>query len=301
MRCGNRFKRLFEGFTVINISSSLPHQQRKGQKNEGGKEGKIQWKRREHDMKTKWGLSCPWGWMWRVHWAGVEMKEECKKKRKLLKKGGREGENEDKRCDREVTKLCQLSAGRCEVRDVVRSCADPQAAGQCGWRLCSTSVASGHKSLRIFRPTVSVFLPRERWAATSPQRVWFFPSSRHGWSCQRNLSSLSPSGLLLGLDWRKWLHEFVLFVCLFFTAVKLEIKQDSKLDVFITEMKTSQCWNCIWEFKGAQWWFCMLYSVQRENILHFPKHTIHFRFPTFSTAIGFSSCLHGLKINLLKL
>lgn len=138
-----------------------------------------------------------------------------KKKRKLLKKGGREGENEDKRCDREVTKLCQLSAGRCEVRDVVRSCADPQAAGQCGWRLCSTSVASGHKSLRIFRPTVSVFLPRERWAATSPQRVWFFPSSRHGWSCQRNLSSLSPSGLLLGLDWRKWLHEFVLFVCFF--------------------------------------------------------------------------------------
>lgn len=100
----------------------------------------------------------------------------------------------------------------------------------------------------------------------------------------------------------KKMTTWVCFVCLFFfTAVKLEIKQDSKLDVFITEMKTSQCWNCIWEFKGAQWWFCMLYSVQRENILHFPKHTIHFRFPTFSTAIGFSSCLHGLKINLLKL
>lgn len=115
MRCGNRFKRLFEGFTVINISSSLPHQvffffflksrapksgsdgskenKGKGRRTrEGRKEGEIQWERREHDMKTKWGLSCPWGLMWGVHWAEVETKEECEKKKKkncLRKEGAR--------------------------------------------------------------------------------------------------------------------------------------------------------------------------------------------------------------------
>lgn len=38
------------------------------------------------------------------------------------------------------------------VRLRCHSCADPQAAGQCGWWLCLISVASGHKSQRKCKP-----------------------------------------------------------------------------------------------------------------------------------------------------
>lgn len=59
---------------------------------------------------------------------------------------------------------------------------------------------ASHLSLQATKPggnaSLSIFLPRERWTV-STLRVWYFSSSQQCRSCQGNLSSLSPSGLLL--------------------------------------------------------------------------------------------------------
>lgn len=91
-------------------------------------------------------------------------------------------------------------------------------------------------------------------------------------------------------------------------AMKLENRHESALAMFRNcnpglrwKKIPVQKWNCIWDLKRAKW-FCMFYSIPGEYILltadHFPKHTVHFRFPTFQTATGFSSCQHSLKMAL---
>lgn len=86
------------------------------------------------------------------------------------------------------------------------------------------------------------------------------------------LSEKSELIVTLWVAFRAGLKKMTTWVFGFFWFLQLlnwKSKRKVNWMVFITAMKTSQCWNCIWEFKGAQWWFCMLYSVHRENILHY--------------------------------
>lgn len=52
----------------------------------------------------------------------------------------------------------------------------------------------GPQTLRKCKPK---YIPAKGKIGCPHSRVWFFSSSQHGCSCQRNLSSLSPWGLLL--------------------------------------------------------------------------------------------------------
>lgn len=154
-----------------------------------------------------------------------------------------------------------------------------------GVRFITLSLRS-HESLRTCRPPV-------RWAATSPQRVWFSSSSRHGCGCQRNLSSSGSPALGYFLGWECVENHYMLLRL-------LNWKSNRRLDLFVAAAQ-ELCFG----FSGsaAAGFACFMSSA--ESIFHItaghsPKHTIHFTFPTIQTAIGFSSCQHNLKSQLAE-